>query len=112
MRKALKKLDGQRIRFSGRVERFGTKDGFTGIEPTVLLKHVKLVEDGMKLTDHVWINKGLQWANVQIGDVVAFDARVDSYLKGYWDNKSIDYRLTRPTKVEVTSSADLDQSAA
>lgn len=32
------------------------------------------------------------------GEVVSFDARVDSYVKGY-KRDSYDYKLSRPTKV-------------
>ena len=67
---------------------------------------------GEHLTDHIWMNwtKGFGALDPWYpGDVVAFDARVGPYVKGYAgrgeDNRVIDYRLTRPTKIERLVSA-------
>ena len=106
MRKKLKSINGKRTRFAGVVDRLGTKRGWTGDAlPTVLLKNIYMVSDsGNILTDHLWMNVGKQLENVEIGDVVEFDARVTPYEKGYrgydsYLDTTIDYRLERPTKV-------------
>ena len=76
----------------------------------MLLKDVRLVSDDTLVTDHVWFTCGRWSEDISEGDVVEFDARVMSYKKGYrgyredmWDAPppSIDYRLERPTKVEI-----------
>jgi hypothetical protein len=106
-RRMLKMLEGQRMRFSGRFERFGTKTGWQGrAETTVLLKDVKN-EDGKQVCDHLWFNltKGFRsLGDLRTGDVVGFDARVTSYVKGYVnhreliDGREIDYKLSYPTR--------------
>lgn len=108
-RKKLAERDGARFRVTAKVKRFGTKTGFEGrIEPTILLTDLHDAETGEHLTDHLWFTRGKSWQPVKEGDCVAFDARVDSYVKGYqgqrWDvdrTRQIDYKLTRPTKIEV-----------
>ena len=115
MRKQLAKLEGQRLRFEGVVERFGTKRGWQGDTlPTLMLKNIRLVDDPYRiLTDHLWMNVGKQLEGVIIGEVVDFDARVTRYEKGYKGRRdndffndhepSFDYRLERPTKVRFKS---------
>lgn len=34
-----------------------------------------------------------------------FDATVTAYWKGYHDNRHMDYKLSRPTRVRILSSA-------
>jgi hypothetical protein len=107
MRKELKKLHGQRLRFRGVVEKFGTKAAFKGPPlPTILLKDVVLMTTGQIVTDHIWftVGKTLDSLCLMPGDIVEFDARVEEYWKGYVnhrhfiDERTLDYKLTRPTK--------------
>jgi hypothetical protein len=108
MRIGLKSIQGQRMRFTAQVERFGTKTGFKLDLPTILLKNVIRVDTLEVVTDHLWFTKGKSWANCTIGCTVAFDARVNTYEKGYKGYRedvyapiSLDYKLERPTKVEI-----------
>lgn len=110
MRKALKTLDGQRLTFTATIERFGSKNGFKGPLPTVLLTDVKIEGTDEMVTDHVWFTKGKSWDKCKEGALVCFDARVTVYTKGYKGrNENIrmenptakDYRLDRPTKVKM-----------
>lgn len=104
MRKELKKLDGQRLRFRAKVERFGEKNGYMGTLPTILLTNVFELTSGQVVTDHLWFTRGKTW-QCEVGDIVEFDARVGSYEKGYKGYRKdvckevkTDYRLERPTK--------------
>lgn len=109
MREELKKLYGRRLRFEALVERFGSKSSFRGppVE-TVLLRDVRRIDTGELVTDHLWWARG-KWAEaLEPGQVIEFDARVDSYLKGYFGRREEvyappqrDYRLVRPTRVAV-----------
>jgi len=108
---------GERINVSATVERFGTKNGYHGPEPTILLRNVR-DENGKILTDHIWFTRGKSWAYLVPGDKVSFSARVDSYVKGYqghrWDverSQKLDYRLVYPTKVR-SKAADERKAAA
>jgi hypothetical protein len=112
MRHKLKTMNDERKRFTGEFVRFGTKRGWEGrTEPTVLLKGVVDIETGQKVTDHLWFNltKAFSVLGLVEGDVIAFDARVTRYTKGYQGRRAeqrgeawgaTDYKLSRPTKVE------------
>jgi len=107
MRKALAQRDGERTTFLGTFERLGTKRGWVGDQPTVLLKDIR-TPDGTPICDHLWFNLTRQFASLNLtpGDVVQFDARVREYEKGYKGRREdvyvpieIDYKLSHPTKV-------------
>lgn len=106
-RESLRVLNGQRERFQARVERFGTKTAYRGPDQrTVLLRDVALRDTAEVVTEHVWFTVGKWSERLKEGDVIAFDARVGEYIKGYRGRRedvyspiSIDYRLQRPTKV-------------
>lgn len=110
MRKALKKLDGKRLRFQATVERFGQKTNWHGYpESTILLKHVIQVDTGNLVADHLWftVGKTLAALSLRPGETVEFDARVGDYEKGYRGRREdvfkpggIDYKLNRPTRFE------------
>ena len=102
----------RRYTFTGVVGRFGTKKGFKGYPlPTIMLMDIKM--DDTPVTDHLWMNmtKGFVDADLEMGDTVRFDARVNIYEKGYKGHRSgdwifrhpieLDYGLERPTHVEV-----------
>lgn len=101
IRKNLKKIEGERKRFYGTFSRMGgkIKKGSSGL--TVLVKNVVDVETKQIVTDHVWFNftngfKKLGW--IERGEIIAFDARVLTYSKGY-RGKFFDYKLSHPSKV-------------
>lgn len=109
MRKHLKEKEGQRLRFSGTVDRYGTKAGYCGVPvPTICIKQLVYADTGQTACDHVWFSVGKQidQLNLKPGDRVDFDARISTYTKGYVnirqgiDNRQIDYRLSHPTKLE------------
>jgi hypothetical protein len=102
MRYELEKIEGQRDTFVAKVEKFCTKPGYKcREEPTILLVDVRRVSDNKQMTDHIWFSAGKSWIDLAPGTIVKFDARVDSYVKGYYDNRQIDYRLKHPTKVSI-----------
>jgi hypothetical protein len=111
MRENLEAVNGMRMRFTAVVERFGSKTNWHGYpESTILLKDVRFVDTGQLACDHLWFRHG-NWAlGLVEGHKFAFDARVDSYAKGYQGAKadrlgmssySVDYHLERPTRVEI-----------
>jgi len=114
MRTELKKMNGKRLRFNARVERFGMKNGWGGrIETTILLRDVRFEDTNKLATDHLWFTFGAWAKGISTGAAISFDARVDVYIKGYFGGKAdklglssceIDYKLTRPTKVVIQQS--------
>ena len=117
-RKQLKKIGrAERHTFIGCFGRTGFKTARKGIKeyvtPTLLLRNVAIVlpnGDKQPVTDHLWFNYGKQFINLgmlHVGDLVQFDARVDDYYKGYFDeSKRKDYKLSRPTKVKLLTSRE------
>lgn len=113
MRTELQKLANQRKRFCGTVEKFGWKKAFRGPDlKTIMISNVHLADRrgnpvGEVLTDHVWFTCGKWSYSLEVGDHIAFFARVEKYVKGYkgprddvWDAPiEEDYLLKRPTKV-------------
>ena len=117
MRKELKKITNkERHRFVATVSKFGWKAGWNAPEPTILLTEIKLETENEIITDHLWFNLGKQFSelNLKEGDIIAFDARVGKYKKGYYGDvdyffmkngyfppaPTVDYKLERPTKVK------------
>ena len=112
MRKGLKKLEGVRGSFTGKIEKFGIKENRWELLETVLLLDVKY--SGRRVADHIWMTVGKNFASAQlvVGDTVSFDARVTEYEKGYKGSNyekqlykpiETDYRLSNPTKVKKIS---------
>ena len=112
MRKALEEIEDIRGTFVGTFVRKGSKNGYKGPEPTLLLKDVKDLS-GKYITDHLWFNytKGFQkLGELKEGDVVQFDARSKAYEKGYKGYRidvycpiELDYKLSHPTKIKKVS---------
>jgi hypothetical protein len=107
MRNSLKDIENIRNIFTGTFVRLGTKNGYMGIEKTVLLKDIR-DKDNKIITDHLWFNytKGFEKANLKENDIVQFNARVSVYEKGYCGYKldvykpiEKDYKLSYPTKI-------------
>jgi hypothetical protein len=89
MRKNLETMKGKRMRFTALVERFGSKPNWHGFpETTILLKDVRFADTAELACDHLWFKHG-KWAMGLVeGHKFAFDARVDSYAKGYQGAKA------------------------
>ncbi|KXB06566.1 hypothetical protein AKJ51_03445 [candidate division MSBL1 archaeon SCGC-AAA382A20] len=118
MRKKLKPFEGKRFRVLTQIGHFGERKGYKGYKKnTVLLRKVQKWKTGAKLTDHLWMDVGKQFQElgaVEL-DIIAFDARVEKYVKGYRGSRTdieawkirednpvkIDYRLVYPTKFEL-----------
>jgi len=108
MREALKKKLGSRERFKGTFKKYGLKSSYKGLpKETILLVDVQTIEE-QHITEHLWFNhtKGFKTlGTLYPGDVIAFDARVRPYMKGYigdeWDTQDVDYKLSHPTKLEI-----------
>lgn len=104
MRGELKKRSGSRLRFIGIFDRYGLKSAYKGLPKiTILLNKLKTINEE-DLCDHIWLNytkRFQELGSLYPGDVVAFDARVGPYLKGYGEEKEVDYRLTRPSRVAL-----------
>ena len=109
MRRELAKDEGQRKKFKAVFSRLGKKTGYTGYsEETILLTKIEDMETGKVVADHVWFRytKGFEKASLTEGAIVAFEARIKEYTKGYVNrqykinNKSVDYKLSHPTKIK------------
>ena len=111
-RKELAKLKITRCRFRARIERIGSKAAYRGpYIPTLLLTNVVIDETKKLVTDHPWFTAGKWSQAVRPGDTIAFDAPVGEYVNGYFGRREdvyipseVDYRLERPTKVEVVKN--------
>lgn len=106
MRKKLKQLGNQkRHTFIGRFERFGYKKRYRYYQPMLLLTQVALSETGELITDHLWLNytKGF----LALGDLLQFDGRVASYVKGYFGTQQkLDYKVERPSQVVLLAKIE------
>jgi hypothetical protein len=115
MRNQLEKIEDVRGSFSGTFKRYGSKTNFKGFpEKTILLVDIKDSRSKV-VSDHLWFNFTKQFerlGELKEGDIVAFDARVKPYVKGYVnfreeiDNRELDYKLSHPTKVMVLTKND------
>ena len=105
----LSKYEGQRRRFEGTFERFGVKSGYKG-RPERTLVLLKVIDTLSKevVCDHLWftVGKRLDMLDLKGRDIIQFDARVTSYLKGYVHRdedgfeegcQTVDFRLSFPT---------------
>lgn len=113
IRTGLKKELGNRKKFKGLFVRIGRKAGFNGYsQETILLKDIIDLENGIRVTDHVWLNltKSFEAANIKEGMTVEFEARVKEYTKGYVntrykiDHQKKDYKLSHPTKFRIATA--------
>ena len=103
MRKKIKNLGiGTRHRFQGVVFKFGKKNYQQRKTDTILIKNISY--KGSRVADHIWFDYGSQFKllNLKIGDLIAFDARVNLYRRSSLYNSpenQIDYTLVNPTKI-------------
>jgi hypothetical protein len=101
------------MRFRATVERFGSRTGWKGYpEQTVLLTNLRFSDTDELAGDHLWFKCGRWSWELEVGTTFEFDARVDSYVKGYQGRRAeelgfsapmIDYHLERPSKIVVKS---------
>jgi len=106
LRDGLVPHEGQRIRVRAKIERYGSSPEGS----RYLLVNVCDVASGALLTDHLWMPIG-NWAwSMRAGDVIAFDATVAAYVKGYqgrrWDAQiesplRVDLHLANPSNGEI-----------
>jgi hypothetical protein len=112
MRDQLKPLLHKRTRFSATFQCYGSKSGWHHQETTLLLVDVKTLE-GKIVADHIWFTqrKRFEIMGLVPGDQVQFNARVDTYWKGYrgyrdeYDGEEgaiqMDYKLAYPTDIKL-----------
>lgn len=114
-RKKLQHLGNKkRFRFSGKFIKYGfkyTDYRKTHAVPTILLGDIKLIQNDILLTDHLWFNltKGFKHIGIlRINDLVSFNGRIATYTKGYqgWNTDikkpiKTDYDIERPTKIKL-----------
>lgn len=108
MRSVLKKYLGLRFKVYAEVDKFGQKSAYRGLpKTTILLKDIK-DENGVTLTDHLWLTVGkrIDKHSLTPGDLIEFDGRVTEYVKGYQGSRwgvyapiEKDYRLSNPTRI-------------
>jgi hypothetical protein len=110
MRTTLAKDLGERKRFKGIFVRIGKKTNYKGYsEDTILLQNIIDVSENLQVADHIWFtfSKVFEEAGIREGDLIAFDARVKDYKKGYVNKalnmrkRKTDFKLSHPTKVEI-----------
>jgi len=111
MRKELKPLLENRITVKAVFSNRGWKTGYMGDSLETLLFTNVCDFAGNVLTDHIWLNstKGFEKLDLQIGNIVIFEARVKSYSKGYKGRDielrfekpvTTDYKFSHPTKIK------------
>lgn len=109
-RRGLKKLEGNRSRFTAQVERYGFKPKGTNLAvQTILLSDVRLEHSGDVVADHLWFPCGKWCDGILPGSRIAFDAKVGIYTKGYKGRRddihgkpvTKDWKLTWPSRVKV-----------
>lgn len=114
MRKKLGQSEGERKRFRATFTRLGKKVNYNGYsEDTILLTGIVDVATGTTVADHVWFSytRGFEAIRLQPGTVIAFDARVKIYNKGYVNRqlnvnqRRQDYKLSHPTRIEVVTAS-------
>ena len=114
MRKKLAAEAGQRKKFSAIFDRIGKKINIRGYsEETILLRNLIDIETNKIITDHMWFafTKGFQKLTLTSGDILAFEARIKGYSKGYVNKKfnintrTTDYKLSHPTKITRMETA-------
>lgn len=111
MRKELKNINGKRLRFNAKIEKFGSKRAFRGPDiKTILVTEVIDTNTQQQVTDHLWFTCGKNWGGLEQNDIIEFYARVVQYEKGYKGYKEDvykdierDYKLSRPTKIKKIS---------
>ena len=99
MREKLKEINRVRARFRGTFEEFGYRTSGGYRKDMALLRNITDAK-GNEMCEHIWLNltKTVKALDLKRGDLIEFTARVRPYVKGYHDNRRMDYRLSNPTK--------------
>jgi hypothetical protein len=107
VRERLQQIEGARARFRGTFERFGERTSGGYVKRMALLKNVTDAR-GEEMCDHIWLNLTLRVAALDLkpGDQIEFAARVRPYVKGYYDNRRRDYRLSHPNNFTKLGACD------
>jgi len=112
-RRELQFMEGVRGRFSGVFARYGWKPAYRGpYQKTILLTNVVDCRSTRIVADHLWLTVGKNMSalpELKPGNVISFEARVTSYMKGYRGRRFVpeaplpswDYRLSYPTHVQL-----------
>lgn len=110
MRLALKNRVGIRERYTATVQKFGTRPGSNG-QSQLTICFEKVTDDlGESVAEHIWMvySDPFRALQLQPGDVVSFEARVQKYRKGYagWRDGElrsfgVDYQLINPSAVRL-----------
>lgn len=106
MRAELAQYNGQRRKFKAIFSRHGQKFFKQHFKTTLLMTNVTDILTGKIVTEHLWFTMGKKFSALGLveGDAVTFEARVDTYLKGYvhdeFDEKELDYHLVYPSKLQ------------
>lgn len=103
MKNKLQALYGQRFRFIATVLREGVKSShWDDNEKSILLSQVRLDGKQTILAEQVWLTCSATLPAVQEGDQIAFEARVDAYLKsGSPENRQVDFKFSHPNQVTI-----------
>lgn len=104
MREKLADREGLRGEFAATYKEPGERTSRGYIKPMLLFVNV-CDEQGEEVTDHLWFAKTPSWdaLNLQPRDRVKFEARVSRYMKGYHDNRQMDFKLAYPRHIRVLS---------
>ncbi len=101
--RCIQEWEGQRLRFRAKVARFGTRrHGRCSRLRTILLVDIALAQDGTKVSDHFWLDKGLWSRDLHPRVEFEFTAQVRRYSKGYQGRgreQKPDFKLDRPSDV-------------
>ena len=109
MRVELEKLNGTRVRFTGRITKYGRKRGYKGnYKETILLTNIRFKDDNKEATDHIWITVGVKLSSMQleVGEEIEFTAIIREYYKGYISKnkevskQTLDYKLIYPGNIK------------
>ena len=92
------------------------RDDMYCLQDTILLTDVYKADTMEFMTDHLWFDFtiGLRDAKLQKGDRIQFEAKVETYergYKGYYDGTyppiTIDFKLSRPTNIVKLDSENV-----
>lgn len=116
VREGLKAKLGDRERFKATFRRYELRSSYRGLpKEWILLVNVQTIS-GVDVTDHLWFSLTKRFkalGTLYPGDVVAFDARVRSYVKGYVgrgeDHRELDYKLGYPSQIEFIERAPREE---
>ena len=111
MRDKMAPLEEARSTFYATFSRYGWKPGYATHEPIRTLLLVNVKRGQREVADHLWftVTKGFaKLGELHPGDVVSFDARVKTYLKGYgsWEEKEQDFKLSFPTRIRLIKKGE------